>query len=221
MSHPLDNDIKFLTGVGEMRANLLRSELGIQTIGDLLHYYPYRYLDRSRIFRIGEVRDDSQTYIQLRARITGFQHVGGGSKKRFIAFVSDGTGVAELVWFKGINWIEKRLEVGREYIIFGRPDFFNGALSLVHPEVESTLKTQNRPVSGVQGVYSTTEKLNNGHLGTKAIYNLVCNAWTLVGDRIPETLPQSILERYHLVSLRDALHDIEPLLCAVFGQIFI
>ena len=100
MSHPLDNDIKFLTGVGEMRANLLRSELGIQTIGDLLHYYPYRYLDRSRIFRIGEVRDDSQTYIQLRARITGFQHVGGGSKKRFIAFVSDGTGVAELVWFK-------------------------------------------------------------------------------------------------------------------------
>ena len=116
MSHPLDNDIKFLTGVGEMRANLLRSELGIQTIGDLLHYYPYRYLDRSRIFRIGEVQDDSQTYIQLRARITGFQHVGGGSKKRFIAFVSDGTGVAELVWFKGINWIEKRLEVGREYI---------------------------------------------------------------------------------------------------------
>ena len=77
MSHPLDNDIKFLTGVGEMRANLLRSELGIQTIGNLLHYYPYRYLDRSRIFRIGEVRDDSQTYIQLRARITGFQHVGG------------------------------------------------------------------------------------------------------------------------------------------------
>ena len=80
MSHPLDNDIKFLTGVGEMRANLLRSELGIQTIRDLLHYYPYRYLDRSRIFRIDEVRDDSQTYIQLRARITGFQHVGGGSK---------------------------------------------------------------------------------------------------------------------------------------------
>ena len=208
MSHPLDNDIKFMTGVGEMRANLLRSELGIQTIRDLLHYYPYRYLDRSRIFRIDEVRDDSQTYIQLRARITGFQHVGGGSKKRFIAFVSDGTGVAELVWFKGINWIEKRLEVGREYIIFGRPDFFNGVLSLVHPEVESTLKTQNRPVSGVQGVYSTTEKLNNGHLGTKAIYNLVCNAWALVGDRIPETLPQSILDRYHLVSLRDALHDI-------------
>lgn len=208
MSQPLDNDIKFLTGVGEARANLLRTELGIRTVGDLLRHYPYRYIDRTRFYRIGEIRDDSLSYIQLRARITGFQHAGGGAKKRFVATVSDGSGTAELVWFKGIGWIEKQLEMGREYIIFGHPAFFNGSLSLVHPEVESTLAQQNRPAAGVQGVYSTTEKLNNKRLGTKAIYNLVCNAWALAGERIAETLPQRILEEYRLPSLRDALHDI-------------
>ena len=156
MSQPLDNDIKFLTGVGEARANLLRTELGIRTVGDLLRHYPYRYIDRTRFYRIGEIRDDSLSYIQLRARITGFQHAGGGAKKRFVATVSDGSGTAELVWFKGIGWIEKQLEMGREYIIFGHPAFFNGSLSLVHPEVESTLAQQNRPAAGVQGVSSTT-----------------------------------------------------------------
>lgn len=85
MSQPLDNDIKFLTGVGEARANLLRTELGIRTVGDLLRHYPYRYIDRTRFYRIGEIRDDSLSYIQLRARITGFQHAGGGAKKRFVA----------------------------------------------------------------------------------------------------------------------------------------
>ena len=144
MGYILDNDVKFLTGVGERRALLLQKELGIRTLGDLLYYFPFRYIDRSRIWRIGEIADDSLTYIQLRARITGFQHVGSGPKKRFIAVVADGSGTAELVWFKGINWIEKRLEAGREYIIFGRPAFFNGALNLVHPEVESVLEQANR-----------------------------------------------------------------------------
>ncbi len=208
MSQLLDNDIKFLTGVGETRANLLRTELGIRTVGDLLHHYPYRYIDRTRFYRIGEIRDNSLSYIQLRARITDFQLTGNGTKKRFIAIINDGSGTAELVWFKGIHWIEKRLELGREYIIFGRPTFFNGVLSIVHPEVESTLTQQNRPSTGMQGVYSTTEKLNNNHLGSKAIYNLICNAWSLMGERITETLPQYILDKYHLSSLRDALHDI-------------
>ena len=165
MGYILDNDVKFLTGVGERRALLLQKELGIRTLGDLLYYFPFRYIDRSRIWRIGEIADDSLTYIQLRARITGFQHVGSGPKKRFIAVVADGSGTAELVWFKGINWIEKRLEAGREYIIFGRPAFFNGALNLVHPEVESVLEQANRFHAEVQGVYSTTEQRATGHEG--------------------------------------------------------
>jgi len=120
MNDILNNDIKFLSGVGERRASMLRKELGIATLGDLLYHFPFRYIDRTRIWKIGELDDDSLTYIQLKVRITGFQHVGAGSKRRFIATVSDGSGVAELVWFKGISWIEKRLEQGREYVVFLR-----------------------------------------------------------------------------------------------------
>ena len=208
MGYILDNDIQFLSGVGERRARLLRSELGIRTLGDLLYHFPFRYIDRSRIWRIGELRDDSLTYVQLQVRITGFRHVGAGAKKRFVATVADATGTAELVWFKGIGWIEKRLEQGREDIVFGRPAFFGGVLSLVHPEVESVLDQKNRFHSSVQGVYSTTEKLSNAQLGTKAIHSLMCNLWPQVDGRLRETLPDEVIREYGLVPLRDALYNI-------------
>ena len=208
MGYILDNDIQFLSGVGERRARLLRSELGIRTLGDLLYHFPFRYIDRSRIWRISELRDDSLTYVQLQVRITGFRHVGAGAKKRFVATVADATGTAELVWFKGIGWIEKRLEQGREYIVFGRPAFFGGVLSLVHPEVESVLDQKNRFHSSVQGVYSTTEKLSNAQLGTKAIHSLMCNLWPQVDGRLRETLPDEVIREYGLVPLRDALYNI-------------
>ena len=208
MGYILDNDIQFLSGVGERRARLLRSELGIRTLGDLLYHFPFRYIDRSRIWRIGELRDDSLTYVQLQVRISGFRHVGAGAKKRFVATVADATGTAELVWFKGIGWIEKRLEQGREYIVFGRPAFFGGVLSLVHPEVESVLDQKNRFRSSVQGVYSTTEKLSNAQLGTKAIHSLMCNLWPQVDGRLRETLPDEVIREYGLVPLRDALYNI-------------
>ena len=187
---------------------MLRSELGIRTLGDLLYHFPFRYIDRSRIWRIGELRDDSLTYVQLQVRITGFRHVGAGAKKRFVATVADATGTAELVWFKGIGWIEKRLEQGREYVVFGRPAFFGGVLSLVHPEVESVLDQKNRFHSSVQGVYSTTEKLSNAQLGTKAIHTLMCNLWPQVDGRLRETLPDEVIREYGLVPLRDALYNI-------------
>ena len=209
MGYILDNDIQFLSGVGERRARLLRSELGIRTLGDLLYHFPFRYIDRSRIWRIGELRDDSLTYVQLQVRITGFRHVGAGAKKRFVASVADATGTAELVWFKGIGWIEKRLEQGREYVVFGRPAFFGGVLSLVHPEVESVLDQKNRFHSSVQGVYSTTEKLSNAQLGTKAIHALMCNLWPQVDGRLRETLPDEVIREYGLVPLRDALYNIQ------------
>ena len=208
MGYILDNDIQFLSGVGERRARLLRSELGIRTLGDLLYHFPFRYIDRSRIWRIGELRDDSLTYVQLQVRITGFRHVGAGAKKRFVASVADATGTAELVWFKGIGWIEKRLEQGREYVVFGRPAFFGGVLSLVHPEVESVLDQKNRFHSSAQGVYSTTEKLSNAQLGTKAIHALMCNLWPQVDGRLRETLPDEVIREYGLVPLRDALYNI-------------
>ena len=208
MNRIFSNDIKFLHGVGERRAAMLQRELGINTFGDLLYHFPFRYIDRSRIFRIAEITDDSAAYIQIRCRITGMQNIGAGSKKRFVATASDGSGMVELIWFKGISWISKQLELNREYIVFGKPSFFNGTLNVVHPEIESVLAAQNRVQNGVQGVYSTTEKLNSSHITTKVIYNLICTLWQTVGDKIEETIPRPIMERYSLMPLREALHNI-------------
>lgn len=204
----LDKDIKYLAGVGEKRALVLFTELGVRTLRDLLYTFPFRYIDRSKIYKLNEITDDTNTLIQIRVRIKGFQHVGAGGKKRFVAFVADDSGVAELVWFKGITWIEKRLEVGREYIIFGRPSFFQGVVNMVHPEVELVMNYNSRLNTKVQGVYSTTEKLNNNHLGTKAIYTLMCSLWASVGDKITESLPERLIKQYNLISLKEALYNI-------------
>jgi len=205
---PLDNDIKFLPGVGERRAVALGKELGIHTIGDLLYHFPYRYIDRSRIYKISELRDESRAHVQLRARITGFIYAGEGRKKRFVAEASDGTGVVRLVWFQGISWIEKQLEKGREYLIFGKTELFNGDLTMVHPEVESTLTARERVGGGVQGVYATTEKLTSEQLGSKGLYTLVCNLWRDFSKFIVETLPESFMQTHRLMPLSEALYNI-------------
>ena len=208
MAGVLDYDIKYLPGVGERRAALLVSELNVRTFGDLLYYFPFRYIDRTRLFRIGEIGGEVPAYIQIRARITGMAYEGEGRKRRLRVFASDGTGTADLVWFSGTKWIEKRLEVGREYIIFGRPNLYHGELSFVHPEIDLVEKLINRPSGGLQGVYSSTEKLNNAQLGTKGIYNLVCTLWQQVADHIPETLPESFVAAYDLLPRREALYNI-------------
>lgn len=208
MNSFLDNSVRFLKGVGDKRAALLQKELGIVTMRDLLYYFPFRYVDRSKIYKIAEIKDDSQAYVQLRVRIEGLSHQGAGRKKRLAAYVSDDTGSAELIWFSGIKWIEKRLEPGREYIVFGRPGFFNGDLSIVHPEMESVGGVRPRPVNGVQGIYSTTETLSSNQLGSKGIYNLICNLWEVAAGHITETMPQGIMQENGLVPLKEALENI-------------
>ena len=208
MANYLDNDIKFVAGVGEARAKLLEKELGIRTLGDMLCHYPFRYIDRTRIYRIDQIAEGDSALIQFRGRMTGVAYAGTGRKRRFTAYVSDPTGSAELVWFQGIKWIEKRIEVGREYLIFGRPSFFKGELSVVHPEIETIEKAFSRKAeSGLQGIYSSTERLSSV-LGTKGIYTIVCNLWPMVRDHIRETLPDRMRTRYGLLSLRDALYNI-------------
>lgn len=208
MDNYLDNDIKYVMGVGEARARLLDKELGIRTLGDMLTYYPFRYIDRTKIYRIEQITDGDSALLQFRGRVTGVGYAGEGRKRRFTAVVSDGSGTAELVWFQGIKWIEKRIEVGREYLIFGRPSFFKGELSLIHPEVETIEKAFSRKAeSGLQGIYSSTERLSSV-LGTKGIYAIVCNLWPLVREHIRETLPEQIRTRYGLIPLRDALYNI-------------
>ncbi len=204
----LDNDIKFVAGVGDARAKLLGRELGIATVGDMLRHFPFRYIDRTKIYRIGEITEESPALVQFRARVTGVGYAGTGRKRRFSAYVSDPTGSAELIWFQGVKWIEKRVETGREYLIFGRPSFYRGELSFVHPEIETMEQAMNRKAeSGLQGIYSTTEKLSNV-LGTKGMYNIICNAWALVRDRIEEPLTAGLRSRYGLVTLTEALYNI-------------
>ena len=205
----LDNDIKFVGGVGEARARLLDKELGIRTLGDMLRHYPFRYIDRTRIYRISEITEAAGlSYVQFRARITGVAYAGTGRKRRFTAFAQDPTGQAELVWFQGVKWIEKRIEVGREYLVFGRPSFYRGELSVAHPELETMEQALSRKAeSGMQGIYPSTEKLGNV-LGAKGMYQIICNAWTLVKDRIADPLPEAVRTRYGLIGLRDAIYNI-------------
>ena len=139
------------------------------TFGDLLYYFPFRYVDRTRLFRIGDIGGDAPAYIQVRARVTGMAYEGEGRKRRLRVFVSDGSGRADLVWFSGTKWIEKRIEAGREYVVFGRPTLFRGELSFVHPEIDLVEALVNRPSGGLQGVYGTTEKLSGIQLGSKGI----------------------------------------------------
>ena len=208
MANYLDNDIKFVAGVGEARARLLEKELGIRTLGDMLCHYPFRYIDRTRIYRIDQIAEGDSALIQFRGRITGVSYAGAGRKRGFTAVVNDGSGVAELVWFQGIKWIEKRIEVGREYLVFGRPSFFRNELSLVHPEVETVEKALSRRAeSGLQGIYSSTERLSSV-LGTKGFHTIVSNAWRIAGERIGETLPPEMRRQYGLATLREALYNI-------------
>ena len=212
MSELLRREIKYLTGVGEARARLLEREVGVRTIEDILMRFPYRYIDRSRIFRINELDETMEsTYVQLRCRVVGRSYVGDGAKKRFVVEVSDTSGQAELLWFHGVKWIEKRVELNREYIIFGRPSIFKGRVSMVHPEIEPVEVVLSRKVeSSFQGIYSTTEKLSQ-MISVKMMHTLVYNAWQLIASdttAFQDPLPEDMRRRLGLITLREAIYNI-------------
>ena len=209
MGSVLDSSVKFIHGVGEARAKLLEKELGIVSMRDMLYHFPFRYIDRSRTYKVREVTEDnSSAYIQLRLRVIGKSFAGEGRKQRFSVYAADDTGRVELVWFRGIKWIEKIIEPNREYIVFGRPSFFRGEMSLIHPEIEILEKALSRKIeSGLQGIYSSTEKISTT-LGGKGLYNIVCSLWGVVRNHIKEYLPEYIIRKYGLISLEEALYNI-------------
>ena len=208
----LSRDIKYVGGVGEVRARLLEREVGVRTIGDLIYRFPYRYIDRTRIWALSEIDESTEsTYVQLRCRITGLSYTGEGAKRRLIVEISDTTGLGELVWFHGIRWIEKRLEVGRDYIIFGRPSIFRNRISIIHPEIEPVEQAMSRKQeSGFQGIYASTEKLSQA-IGTRAMYTIIHNAWQLIAadsTAISDPLTEDMRRRNGLIPLREALYNI-------------
>ncbi len=206
MSDILDNEIKYLKGVGPKRAELLAKELGILTCRDILYYFPFKYIDRSRIYAINEI-DTTQTFIQVKGKITHFRMEGQRYKQRLVGIFTDGTGILELVWFKGLQWVMSNYQLNTEYIAFGRPTIFNKRLSVAHPEMETTDKEDNTLYSSLQPQYSLTEKLRNSFITSKTIHKMNGQILSQI-NTIPETLPVVLIKRLRLMDLADAIRNI-------------
>ena len=203
----LDTNITYLQGVGPKRAELLNKELSIFTFRDLLYYFPYKYIDRTRFYKIAEL-DPDLPFVQIRGIIKGYTTEGHGNSKRLVADFQDDTGTIKLVWFKGGKWITGSFSPGVEFIVFGKPGVFNGIINIIHPEIEAADKMAERLNSALQAQYSTTEKLKNQFVSSKTISKLLGNMLKQIKVRLPETLPGYVVTQYKLMELHEALHKI-------------
>jgi len=199
-------NVQYLSGVGPVRAALLSGELQIDTLHDLLYYFPYKYIDRSRIFSISEV-DGTMPYIQLKGQILSFEKIGEGRKQRLVAHFTDGTGVADMVWFSGIKYTLDRYRPGVEYVVFGKPTIFGGRVNIAHPEIDSEANL-NLSEMGMQPYYNTTERMKKAGLNSAAMRKLIKNLLALITEPLPETLPEWLREQERLMPLTDALRII-------------
>ena len=207
MAGMLDSEIKYLAGVGPKRAELLQKELGISTFRDMLYTFPFRYVDRSRFCAVRDI-DSTSAYIQLRGKIVSSSVVGDGRKARLVAKFTDGTGSIDLVFFKGIKWVQDKLKPGQEYIVFGKPSAFNMEYNMVHPEVEPYSEARLEMQGAMSGIYSSTERLRDAGVSNKVFEKLQRTLWEKCRDSISETLPRHIMEQNRLCPLAEALHDI-------------
>lgn len=199
-------DIKYLQGVGPQRATMLNKELNIFSLHDLLYYFPYKYVDRSRLYYIHEI-DGNMPYIQLKGQILSFETIGEGRQRRLVAHFSDGTGVIDLVWFQGIKYLMGRYKAHEEYIVFGKPTVFNGRINVAHPDIDPA-KDLTLSAMGLQPYYNTTEQMKRSGLNSHALEKLMGNAFVLCQGTFPETLSPKIVEENHLMSLDEALRNI-------------
>lgn len=203
----LSTKIEYLKGIGSKRAELLNKELGIVTFGDMLEYYPFRYIDKSRIHKVSEICDDT-VYYQLIGTISNLQSFGSPRTTRMTAVFSDETGSIELIWFKGFKWIKDKFVRGKKYLVFGKANIFNNRFNFTHPDIEEY--DPNSTLSGetLQGVYNVTETLKNHGLGTKQIAKIMKTLVLQTRDVIPENLPSELVKKDNLVSRREALYKI-------------
>ena len=201
MSSILDQDIQFLPSVGTKTKEILSKELGIRSYGDLLEYYPYKYVDRSKIFHISELTSD-MPFVQLKGKILSYEEVDIGKRnKMLVAHFSDGYGVVDLVWFRSAQYIIKSYKVGIEYIVFGKPSAYNGRFQFAHPDIDDASKLQISEM-GMQPFYGLTENMKKRGYTSRSIERITRNLVSILPP-LPETLPDFIVNRLHLVS-RDA-----------------
>ena len=201
MSDILKTDIKYITGVGPQKKDILKREIGIETYGDLLEYYPYKYVDRSHIYTISSLSPD-MPFVQIKGRILSFESFQMGvKKKRLVAHFGDGTGVVDLVWFSGTQYVSKNYKMGVEYIVFGKPTIYGGRFQISHPELDLAENLQLSEM-GMQPFYVTTERMKNSGLSSRSLEKIVKALLSRLPPQ-PETLPDYITAPLHLVS-RDA-----------------
>ena len=199
-------DIKYLSGVGPQKAAVLNKELEIYSLHDLLYYFPYKYVDRSRIYYIHEI-DGNMPYIQLKGKILGFETFGEGRQRRLLVHFSDGTGVVDLVWFQGIKYVTNKYKLHEEYIVFGKPTVFNGRINVAHPDIDSPADLKLSSM-GLQPYYNTTEKMKRSFLNSHAIEKMMATVIGQIQEPLSETLSPKLIADHHLMSLTDALRNI-------------
>lgn len=207
MQEFLETNIAYLPGVGPKRAELLAKELNINTYRDLLYDFPYKYIDRTKFYKISEL-DPDLPLVQIKGFVKGYYTEGLGKGKRLVADFQDETGIIKLVWFRGAKWITGSYPPGVEFIVFGKPGVFNGIINMIHPEIEEAAKAGQRISSALQAQYSTTEKLKNQFVTSKTISRIVGNLLKKIKFRIPETLPAYVVTGYNLMDLHDALFKV-------------
>lgn len=198
-------ETKYIKGVGEKRAKLLAKDLGINDVRELLYYFPYRYVDRSKFYRIADF-DGEMPMVQVRGRFVRFAEEGEGAKRRRVGLFNDGRSVMEVVWFSGLKYIAESVVCGVEYVLFGKPSFYRGAYSMVHPEIERA--DAGRAPTGFRGTYTLSENARHSNFTQKSLSGIVANALeTKYFQEFPETLPSEVTTALHLMPVRDAIRN--------------
>ena len=207
MLNILDQDVMYLPGVGPKKKEILSKELGIQTWRDLLEHFPYKYVDRSRIYRISEISGD-MPFVQIRGRMLGYdEYAMGARRKRIVGHFSDGHGVVDLVWFQGAQYIYKNYPIGKELIVFGRPTVYGGRYQFAHPDIDDASQLQLSDM-GMQPYYMTTERMKKAGINSRAMEKMTKTLVTKLPETLPETLPPYITGPLHLISRLEALRQI-------------
>lgn len=199
-------DIMYIPGVGPKKAEIIKAETGISSYRDLLNYFPYKYVDRSRLYTVSDI-DGNMPFIQLKGKILSFEEIGEGRRRRLVAHFTDGTGIIDMVWFQGIKYILGKLKLHQEYIVFGKPTEYGGRFNIAHPDVDRSSEL-NLSTMGLQPHYNTTEKMKRSAITSVFIQKMVQAVFSKIIEPFAETLTPDIVSDYALVSLDEALHNI-------------
>ena len=203
----LQTPIEFLKGVGPKRGELLRKDASVSTYYDMLTYYPFRHVDRSRFMPIAEINSEN-IYLQIRGKIVDVQLLGQGKASRLVVTVRDNTGTIDLIWFQGISWVKDKFTLGSEWVIFGKPTLFNGRYNISHPEVESIAEFIAQPSDPLHPIYNSSEKMKLNGLATRALSKIMHSLISQLKGVVPETLSNTILQELKLMGREDALLNI-------------